>query len=129
MATAYFQINIWFFNNLKVNGILFGAVNLKSFKSVLYELLEKEHSIQFKAQEHEVHAFATPAWPLPMGAEAWVLGASASKPAASLRSYLPSAPIRYELEPPWSHVTSIQPCTDRQTALATLMSKCTSHLH
>ncbi|CAN8000494.1 unnamed protein product, partial [Ixodes hexagonus] len=30
-------------------------------------------------------------------------------PGASLRSYFPSAPMRYELEPPWSQVTSIQP--------------------
>src|SRR6218665_351535 len=34
---------------------------------------------------------------------------SGSCEGASIRAYLPSAPLRYEFEPPASHVTSIHP--------------------
>lgn len=46
---------------------------------------------------------------LPVGVAGLMPLALSSASEANFKSYFPSAPIRYELDPPWSHVTSIQP--------------------
>lgn len=46
---------------------------------------------------------------LPVGVAGLMPLPLSSASEANFKSYFPSAPIRYELDPPWSHVTSIQP--------------------